>query len=276
LTRAASPRDQRGFILLFVLWTLAVLALLVSRLTASAHSAAGIADSLRGNLVQEANAGSAVYTTAFHLLDRAGTPWDSDGRPHTLLLNGGTVQVRSADEADKVNLNTASADLLRELLIGVGIDSGTAQRLAASIVDWREEPRPPFSLQTKGLPYRQAGRTYAPPGAPFRAIGEVGRVLGMTPEFRRRIRPHITIYSTYGPSRGSADIVVRDAVNRVRAGAGLLPLERGADDVRVIRVVAVAIGPGPTSFTRNAVLRLGKEPPFAILAWTTGDDTTSE
>jgi general secretion pathway protein K len=268
--------DPNGFILLFVLWILAVVALVVTRLTVAAHAGAGIASGQRASLVQEVNASSAVYTAAFHLLDRAGTPWDTDDRPHALRLNGRVVEVRAVDEADKVNLNTASADLLRELLIGAGVDPATAEHLGQAIVDWREEPRPPFNLETKGLPYQAAGLPYRPPGAPFRSIAEVHLVLGLTPEILHRIRPHVTIYSTYGPGGTTADPVVRDALRRVRATAGLLPLERAGDAARVVRVTATAIGPDRARFTRIAVLRLASQPQFAILTWESGNDADQD
>ena len=260
---------ERGFALLIVLWTLALLAFLVTLFAAAARTEARIAFNLRSAMGPEWNANGAVYTTAFHLLDRSDKHWDVDGRVHELAVPGGTVAVRVTDEANKINLDTASVDLLRALLLGVGADADTASALAGAIADWREATGRDASA-AKADQYRSAGLDYTPPEKPFRSVDELAQVLGMTPGLLAKLRPHLTIYSTYGPGRSSTDPVALDAIMLLRKQGGILPFERDVSGEQVMQVVATASSADGASFTRRAILRIdpsAKDRPCAILVW---------
>jgi general secretion pathway protein K len=238
-------------------------------MVAAARTEARIAFNLRSDMVQESNADGAIYAAAFHLLDRSDEHWDVDGTMHDLRVPGGTVTVRITDEANKINLNTASPDLLRALLLGVGADPTTASGLAEAIVDWRETDGPTPSA-TKALQYRAAGLDYAPPEKPFRSLDELGLVLGMTPDLLTKLRPHLTIYSMHGPGRATTDPVALAAIMLLRTRGGILPFERDASGEQVVQVVATASGAAGAVFTRRAILRLdpgAKDLPCAVLAW---------
>ncbi len=265
----STTKRDRGFALLIVLWTLALLSFLVAQMTAAARTEAHIAFNLRSNIVQESSVDGAVYAAGFHLLDRSDKHWGVDGARHELTVPGGKVAVRITDESDKINLNTASVDLLHALLLGVGLDDDTATGLATAIVDWREENGAGRAAQ-KAAQYRGAGREYGPPEKPFRSIDELALVLGISRDLLAKMRPHLTIYSTYGPGRTSADPVARDAIMLLRTKGGVLPYESDASGEQVLQVVATGAGPEGTVFTRRAIVRLdptAKERPFAILAW---------
>ena len=260
---------ERGFALLIVLWTLALLAFLVALFTAAARTEARIAFNLRTAMGPEWNADGAVYTAAFHLLDRSDKHWAVDGTVHKLAVPGGTVAVRVTDEANKINLDTASVDLLRALLLGVGADADTASALAGAIADWREATGRDASA-AKADQYRSAGLDYTPPEKPFRSVDELAQVLGMTPGLLAKLRPHLTIYSTYGPGRSSTDPVALDAIMLLRKQGGILPFERDVSGEQVVQVVATASSADGTSFTRRAILRVdpsAKDRPCAILVW---------
>jgi general secretion pathway protein K len=262
-------RRERGFALLIVLWTLALLAFLVALFAAAARTEARIAFNLRSAMGPEWNADGAVYATAFHLLDRSDKHWNVDGTVHKLAVPGGTVAVRITDEANKINLDTASVDLLRALLLGVGADAGTASAVAGAIVDWRETGGPDASA-AKAEQYRAAGLDYAPPEKPFRSVDELAQVLGMTADLLAKLRPHLTLYSSYGPGRSTTDPVALDAIMLLRKQGGILPYERDVSGEQVMQVVATASSADGASFTRRAILRIdpsAKDRPCAILVW---------
>jgi general secretion pathway protein K len=105
---------------------------------------------------------------------------------------------------------------------------------------------------------------------PFRSIDELALVLGMTPELPARLRPHLTLCSTYGPTRASTDPVSRGAIRFLREPGDVLPYELDASGVLVVHVTASAVGADGASFTCRATLRLdrrSKQRPSAILAW---------
>jgi general secretion pathway protein K len=260
---------ERGFALLIVLWTLALLSFLVTLFAAAARTEARIAFNLRSAMVPEWNADGAIYTAAFRLLDRSDKHWDADGTVHELAVPGGRVVVRVTDEANKINLNTASVDLLRALLLGVGADAATASGVAGAIVDWREASVA-NSPAAKASQYRAAGLDYAPPETPFRSIDELAQVLGMTRDLLTKLRPHLTIYSSYGPARTTNDPVALGAIMLLRKQGGVLPFERDVSGEQVVQVVVTAADRDGAAFTRRAVLRLdpgANDRPVAILAW---------
>jgi hypothetical protein len=84
------------------------------------------------------------------------------------------------------------------------------------------------------------------------------------------MRPHLTIYSTYGPGRTTTDPVALDAIMLLRKQGGVLPFESDASGEQVVQVVATASGAAGVSFTRRAILRIdptAKDRPCAILTW---------
>jgi general secretion pathway protein K len=260
---------ERGFALLIVLWTLILLSLVVTQMVAAARTETQIAFNLRSNIVEEANLDGVVYAAAFHLLDRSDQHWNADGSLREMLTPGGAVSVRVTDEANKMNLNTASGDLLRAALLSIGADTTTASGLAAAIVAWREQDD---SMPTfiKVQQYRSGGRDYAPPEKPFRSVDELAEVLGMTPRLVARFKPHLTIYSSYGPSDASRDPVARAAILLLRRQGGILPFVQDGSGESVVQVTATASALGKAPLTRHAILRLdpsAKDRPFAILTW---------
>src|SRR5277367_4288128 len=76
------PHAQRGFALLIVLWTLVLLVLLVTQLTAAGRTETRIAANLRSGAAAEAAAEGAVYEALFHLLDSSAGHWNVDGAIH--------------------------------------------------------------------------------------------------------------------------------------------------------------------------------------------------
>lgn len=262
-------RNDRGFALLVVLWTLALLSFVVMQMVVAARSEGQIASNLRANMAQEFIADGAVYAAAFHLLNSAGQHWSADGSTHNIAVPGGAASVRITDESNKVNLNTASPDLLRAVLLGVGADSSTASDLAQAIVEWRDTQGPQASAM-KAAQYRAAGLDHAPPEEPFRSLGELSLVLGMTPGLVTRIMPHLTLYSSYGPDQSSTDPVARDAIMLLRKEGGVLPFIGGAAQEKVVQIVASAIGVNGARFTRRAILRIdprSEDQPYAVLVW---------
>ena len=260
-------RREQGFAVLIVLLTVALLALLATQMIPVAHTETQITANLHSELTQEVNADGAVYAAAFQLLDRSDGDWSANGMLQRYKLPDSAIAVRITDEANKINLNTASPDLLHALLLSVGVDTDTATRLAGAIVDWRETDGPTPSA-AKAAQY--AGRHYVPPEKPFRSVAELAFVAGMTPNLLAKLKPHLTIYSTYGPGAATTDPVALAALTRLRTQGGILPFDRDPSGEQVVQVIATATSAAGVTFTRRAVLRVdpsSQDLPYAILAW---------
>jgi general secretion pathway protein K len=261
-------RSQRGFALLIVLFALALLALLVGTIGATGRGEAQLAGNLRAAAQAEAAADGAIERAAFHVLDSAAGHWWADGTVHRLTpADGGVATVRIDSEAGKVNPNRASAALLAALIQAVGADSLTAATIAANIVDWRT-PDPQGAMSGLAPAYRQAGRDYVPPAAPFQSVDEVGLVLGMTPALLARLRPHLSLYRDRDPDPLAADPVVAQAIASV-TGEAVTP--GFSTDESVVRITAAAETPGGARFIRQAVLRIDPRAqggrPFQVMTW---------
>ena len=257
---------QRGFALLVVLWTLALLALLGTHLVAAGRQDTQLARNLLEGEVLEAAANGAVQQTVFSVLDgysRRGTPAYG---VRTVRLGRAIVTVRLEDEAAKVNPNFASPKLLQSLLLQVGADPATAAAAAASIVEWRMASGTGARPSGAVARYAAAGRDYGPSGAPFASPEELGGVLGMTPDLLARLRPHLTVFTDGDPTLATQDPVVALAV--VAAGQRAVDSDEGVTGL--ISVTADARGTGRARLTLHVTVRINGRPEgprYEILAY---------
>jgi general secretion pathway protein K len=259
-----SDPSERGFALLIVLWSLVLLAFLGSQMAVAGRSETQLAANLRNGAIAEAAADGAVHEALFHLLDSSNRHWRADGSSREVRFPNASVQLRIRSEAGKVNPNTASPELLQALLHAVGADQRSAASIAAAIAEWRFP-----DAQSRASRYRAMGHDYAPPGAPFETIGELGLVLGMTPELLARLSPHLSLYHDGEPDPAAADAVVLQAMREL----GTLPSSAGTADESVVAIIATADGTNGTRFVRRTVVRLGgpdRGRPYRILTWDSG------
>jgi general secretion pathway protein K len=166
----------------------------------------------------------------------------------------------------------ASPVLLEALLRVTGSDPDTARRIATAISEWVGSATAPRPQETLGADYRAAGLDYAPPGAPFETLGELGRVLGMTPAVLLAIRPHLTLFGPPEPNPATTDPVVAAALAlSLPTGQPTVQPSQTSPDALTVRITALAFGPGNARVTRTAVVRTGATLPqgYAVLAWGT-------
>jgi general secretion pathway protein K len=257
---------QRGFALLIVLWTLALLALLGTHLLAAGRQDAQLARNLLDAAVLEAAANGAVQQAVFGVLDSYSRHWKPENSVGTVQFGRAVVAVRVEDEADKVNPNIAAPKLLQALLLQVGADSATAAAVAASIVEWRMTGGTAARPNATVARYAAAGRDYAPSGAPFASPDELGGVLGMTPDLLARLRPHLTVFTDVEPTLATQDTVVALAL----AAAGQRAVDSDEGGSGLMSVTADARGPGQARLTLHVIVRVNGRPEgprYEILAY---------
>jgi len=124
---------NKGFALLVVLWTLALIGFIVAHITASGRTEIRIANNLVANAVALAAADGAIYEAMFNLSDpRPDQRWPVDGGPRELLIGHTQVTLRLANEAWWINPNSAPPALVEALLRVAGSDAETPRRLASA------------------------------------------------------------------------------------------------------------------------------------------------
>ena len=233
--------DSRGFALVVVLWSIAVLALLGSQLTSTARVQSRIAAAARDSGAVEAAVDGGIYQAIFALCATGGI--GLSGQPVVLQIGNATVEILVEDEASRVNPNVASIEMLRGLMVAAGADQGRAGLIAGEIVDWRNRSAASVFggekidlYRNRGLPYRSADR-------PFDSVDESGLIPDMTPDLLARLRPWLSVY------RNSDDTGVN-----VRQAAGN-PGEQGLVNPNIVmRVTAAATIRGRARAVRSAVV----------------------
>ena len=299
MARRVAVARQSGVALVAALWLIVLLTVVAS----------GFAYSMRGEALAARNALSlaqarlaadgAVERAAFEL----GRPhnvadaevWQADGAPHAWQEGDVRLAVTAVDEAARIDLNAAPEPLLKSLFVNVGgVDADTAQHLAEAVEDWRDpdDLRRPNGAEADD--YKAAGRKYGPANAPFTAVGELLRVLGMTPGVMAKVADTLTVYSwqaAINPATASRDVLLAlpnmtpeivDAYLAARADALAnklppppLPQATGfaVGAAPVWRIHAEATAPDGVTFVREAVVRPSGDArrPIVALLWQEGE-----
>jgi general secretion pathway protein K len=255
---------SRGFALLIVLWALVPLAFLFMTLAVLGRRNAELAFDVRAAATLEAAADGAVNTGIFDIL-RNGIR----STRQVVRLPGASVALDILPLSGLVNPNDASAELLRALFHRLGVADPEAASLASAIVDWRTPGQSARPGGARALEYRQAGLSYAPPGAPFESLDELGLVLRMSPSLQRALEPYMSIYAGT-PDPAVAPPVVRDALQAI----GILNTSATLD-TQVVQITATAIGAGPARTVRRAIVRFAPSATgrnWRVLSWQTVPD----
>jgi general secretion pathway protein K len=259
------PAGQRGFALIIVLWSLVLLTLIATQLTAGGRAEARLASNLRGAAIAAADADGLIYEAAASILMNASTPWPPDPAPRTERLSGARAVITVGTDDGKFDLNSVPADTLAQLLGKLGIDGQQAQQLALDIALWRF---PSAQTNERQRAYMQAGKPYGPPGAPFQSVSELALVIGMTPEILARLQPHVTIYHEGDPDPRAADPIVLAVLAQQGAILASATRDNRSGGIAVIDV-QVETDAGSTAH-RHAVIRIGAQADrggWRILAW---------
>jgi len=265
---------DRGFALIVVLWTLVLIAFIVAHLTGTGRIESRIAGNLVANAVTAAAADGAVSQTIFKLADPSPERrWLPDGTEHELAIGDCHSVVRVSDEAGRINPSLASPAILEALLGATGSDPGSARSLASAIGEWVRTPRGAQGQETLLAEYRGAGLDYAPPGEPLETIGELRRVIGMTPSVFDAIRPHLSLFAPAEPNIAQADPVVKAAMTALGQSVAAAPAPASQEsNVFAARITVTARGPGNARATRTVIARIiPGSATYTLLAWNDGN-----
>lgn len=232
---------ERGFALLAVLWSVALLALLGARLVAGARAEAQLAAAWCATAEAEAAAASGVREAMFRL--RAGGAPAEPG-PGGLAFHSriGTAEVAvvAASPRGLVNPNTAPPALLAALLEQTGLPPTAAAAALRALLSWRA-------------------------AAPVQHLTELALLPGMDEAALAVLRPWLSLFN---PGAVEAPLAP-PAVRRALARSGAQQEAAGEDPGPLAEVSALASLPGGGRFLRRAVLRL--EPP-GVLDWEAGEE----
>src|SRR5262245_5452250 len=134
---------ERGFILVAVLWLLALLTLVALALTTSVRLDVRGRNQLLRHAEAEALADGLTRLVALRLGDRDRRPlteagFATNGTPSRCSHGESSAEIAITDVGGLVDINTASGPLIEWLLLRFGVGPDRAQALAAAIVDFRD------------------------------------------------------------------------------------------------------------------------------------------
>ncbi len=261
---------QRGVALVLVMWVAVILTVVAGSFILERRTETLVVANSVSMAQAEAAAAAGVtraVAEAYRNDPTATDVWKRDGAPHDWSFDGIAVRVEMRDESAKIDLNTASEALLRGLLISVGLDDDQANHLLDALLDWRDPDPYKRPNGAEEADYRAAGLSYRPGNAPFQALEELQLVLGMRPEFYRRLAPLLTVYSRQpgvNPQVASRDVL--------RAIPGLTT--EVVDDFIARREAAMAAGEPLPTLPQAGAYASGNSPVLNIRSMAQVDDGT--
>jgi general secretion pathway protein K len=185
---------QDGFILIAALWMLAALAALVVVVSQQLGSSARLLRLEDEAVEADALISAAIELSAYRLLLSK-----EEERPRQggfrLALAGNEIAVSFVSEAARIDLNTASKDILENLFVTLGVERDAAKDDAERVVAWRSKPSDAAKAQAEEARYAAAGLKRVPRLAPFAHVGELSLVLGLPPSLVDRVLPLVTVFN---------------------------------------------------------------------------------
>lgn len=186
--------QQRGAVLVLVLWVLAVLSLVVGFYASEVK----VRRNLGSQAMESLRTREEIKALLCILATRLATPdmkpedvWEKglfvpDGLPHRIVLNETAIDFILEDERGKIDLNKAPDEdillVLREMLRLQGENPALADRLLNAILDWKDSDNLPRDGGAEDEIYEQKRPAYVAANGPFKSIEELLLVEGMTYE----------------------------------------------------------------------------------------------
>ena len=282
-------RPDAGFVLVSVLWLLALLTLITLVLLTAVRLDVRATGQLSRHAEAEALADGLMRLVALRLGDRDRRPLADaglarDGTPMRCEYKDAVVAIAVTDVGGLVDLNATSASLLEWLLRGLGLPPERAVALAAAIVDFRDEDDVPGVNGAESAAYHAAGLAHGPKNARFETVTELDQVLGMDLALFNRLRAVATVHSRQpgiDASVAPREVLSAAAASRTDVAAASATLGTpGPVDIpsefRIpsrARAYRVAVGvqlPNGGRFVREAVIEPERTAPlgFWMREWT--------
>ena len=281
-------RNERGFIVVVVLWMLAALAglalIYLTYVTNSAVTVAVNTDRLQADALM--NAG--IELAAYRLTAQSAATRPTSGT-FNARIGAGRVAVTFRSEAARIDLNMAPKAVLAGLMVGLGVSAADASDYADRILAWRSSTEPGLDNPEDSF-YRTLGAPYLPRHAPFPHSAELWLVRGIPPVVIERVLPFVTVFSNMGTVNvlDAAPQVVAALPNMTPQNLQRLLRDRGDPNVdrrslvglagsasatiegsKAYRVTVTAEAPSHRQSSAEIVILLleNGDEPYRVLSW---------
>ncbi len=220
---------ERGIALILTLWIIIVLGVTATYFSREVRQEAFIVR----NFKQSEEAKLLALAGVHHALALLSHPTEEgmniDGRYleqyfsdiDSVAFGEGSYEVEVSDEESKININLASRDLIRGLLIGQGLASGRADSISDAIIDWRDHDDTPMLNGAEDDYYNSLDPPYSCKDSNFDSIEELLLVRGIDRELlfgsgskgaSPGLYEHLTVYGRGKININTADSLVLRAL----------------------------------------------------------------
>ncbi|MGH7833577.1 MAG: general secretion pathway protein GspK, partial [Candidatus Binatia bacterium] len=231
-------RDERGAVLIIVLWVFIFLFVVALDFAASVReegtaasryseeaqnyylALAGFQQGLHKLFLSSSQGARAGGAAALQSTDLVDGQW-SEGE-----LQGARFRVRLMDEAGKINLNRADEDMLRRVLGNLGIEEPRRSTLIDSIMDWRDEDDLHRASGAESDYYLSLPNPYTARNGPFDTVEDLLWVKGMSVEDFYGVEDKVGLREVLTVDSPSNRVNLRTAPAEVIHALMGLPLEK--------------------------------------------------
>lgn len=179
---------NRGIALIMVLWIIVVLGVTATYFSRGIREEAFIVknfkDAEKARLLAMAGVHHALAMLSVPEMD--GMNVDHEYVEHyfsdieNVTFGDGSYHVRVTDEESKVNINFASRDVIRNLLVGLGLHSIQADSVSDAIIDWRDTDDEPMLNGAETDYYSTLDEPYSCKNSNYFTLEELRLVRGIT------------------------------------------------------------------------------------------------
>lgn len=188
-----NKNSQNGVALIMVIWILTILTVIVLSFSFMARTETYSTLSFKEGLEKKFFAEAGIQRGITELFYRdlyetqniefEGTEvWKTDGSPYKGQIGSGYYTVRITDESGKVDINTASDVVLKNLLFNLGVTVEEADIIVDSIMDWKDADDLYRLHGAEDDYYMSLKHPYRAKNADFETLEELILVRGITPE----------------------------------------------------------------------------------------------
>lgn len=263
-------RRDRGFALIAAIWSLGLITLLGLTLIVGARYRAKTSSDYLSMTATELAAESAVNLTIGRLLS---TERDPKYRyPLSCVMpEGETATIMVEDENGKVDLNTASPQILTRFFTGLTQDQSEGMRLSARVVEFRERVQHQSQAPSKSPGQSSDQAQAASPAPAFATTMQLDEVGGLPAPILKAALRLVTVHS------GRTEPDMDAAVPALRRLFALAPKNRDQNKAVAagasVTIRADVKNHGGGRFVREALVSLGVQNgrPFTIREWRHGD-----
>ena len=203
---------EEGIALLMVFWVLTILMVIVFSFSfmtrTETQSTVSFKESMENKFLAEAGIARGIEEIFYRAVNKnqelvleGGEVWNVDGTPYSVQLGNGYYTVRIVDESGKLDINSVSDILFKNLLLNLGIGEEEADIIVDSVMDWRDRDDLHRLHGAEDDYYLSLPNPYEAKDDKFDTVEELLLVRGITPEIlygngeRKGIINFLTVHS---------------------------------------------------------------------------------